>query len=147
MMCTKMVPEEEDQMKGYAVKNAENKRRLDNNQKDNHVQQPRTRDRMLVDKVWREPTRLCNKVRHMARDCMNTYAATATQRALVVNQRVPTCFECGRQGHYKNECPKLKNQTRADRSFVSSTFCALLDVIPSTLDVSYAVELAVGRIL
>ncbi|GKF41448.1 putative reverse transcriptase domain-containing protein [Tanacetum coccineum] len=34
----------------------------------------------------------------------------------------------------------------ADRSFVSSTFSALLDVAPSTLDTSYAVELAGGRI-
>ncbi|GJT43001.1 hypothetical protein Tco_0951716 [Tanacetum coccineum] len=34
----------------------------------------------------------------------------------------------------------------ADRSFVSITFCTLLDVVPSTLDVSYAVELADGRI-
>ncbi|GJT52230.1 putative reverse transcriptase domain-containing protein [Tanacetum coccineum] len=33
----------------------------------------------------------------------------------------------------------------ADRSFVSSTFSALLDVAPSTLDTSYAVELADGR--
>nr|GEW90187.1 putative reverse transcriptase domain-containing protein [Tanacetum cinerariifolium] len=33
-----------------------------------------------------------------------------------------------------------------DRSFVSSTFSALLDVAPSTLDTSYAVELANGRI-
>ncbi|GJX79475.1 putative reverse transcriptase domain-containing protein [Tanacetum coccineum] len=136
----------------------------------------------------------CNKVRHMASDCMNVVAATATQRALVVNQRVLTCFKYGRQGHYKNECPKLKNQTRgnkagnktneargkgyvlgggeanpdsnivmgtfllnnhyasmlfdsgADRSFVSSTFSALLDVVPSTLDVSYAVELADRRV-
>ncbi|GJT03305.1 putative reverse transcriptase domain-containing protein [Tanacetum coccineum] len=34
----------------------------------------------------------------------------------------------------------------ADRSFVSSTFSALLDVAPSTLDTSYAIELAVERI-
>ncbi|GKC81583.1 putative reverse transcriptase domain-containing protein, partial [Tanacetum coccineum] len=34
----------------------------------------------------------------------------------------------------------------ADRSFVSSTFSALLDVAPSTLDTSYVVELADGRI-
>ncbi|GKA20970.1 putative reverse transcriptase domain-containing protein [Tanacetum coccineum] len=34
-----------------------------------------------------------------------------------------------------------------DRSFVSSTFSALLDVAPSTLDTSYAAELADGRIL
>ncbi|GKA58765.1 putative reverse transcriptase domain-containing protein [Tanacetum coccineum] len=34
----------------------------------------------------------------------------------------------------------------ANRSFVSSTFSALLDVTPSTLDTSYVVELADGRI-
>ncbi|GJT51059.1 putative reverse transcriptase domain-containing protein [Tanacetum coccineum] len=34
----------------------------------------------------------------------------------------------------------------ADRSFVSSTISTLLDVVPSTLDTSYAVELADGRI-
>ncbi|GKC18332.1 putative reverse transcriptase domain-containing protein [Tanacetum coccineum] len=34
----------------------------------------------------------------------------------------------------------------ADRSFVSSTFSALLDVAPSTLDTTYAVELVDGRI-
>nr|GEW02853.1 putative reverse transcriptase domain-containing protein [Tanacetum cinerariifolium] len=34
----------------------------------------------------------------------------------------------------------------ADRSFVSSTFSVFLDVAPSTLDTSYAVELADGRI-
>ncbi|GJX82154.1 putative reverse transcriptase domain-containing protein [Tanacetum coccineum] len=33
-----------------------------------------------------------------------------------------------------------------DRSFVSSTFSTLLDITPSTLDTSYAVELADGRI-
>ncbi|GKF04909.1 putative reverse transcriptase domain-containing protein, partial [Tanacetum coccineum] len=35
----------------------------------------------------------------------------------------------------------------ADRSFVSSTFSALLDVAPSNLNTSYSVELADGRIL
>nr|GEY56882.1 reverse transcriptase domain-containing protein [Tanacetum cinerariifolium] len=34
----------------------------------------------------------------------------------------------------------------ADRSFMSTTFSTLVDVIPSTLDTSYAVELANGRI-
>ncbi|GKF74746.1 putative reverse transcriptase domain-containing protein, partial [Tanacetum coccineum] len=58
----------------------------------------------------------CNKVGHMTRDCMNTVAVLATQRAPVVNQRVPTCFECGRQGHYRNECSKLKNQNRGNKT-------------------------------
>ncbi|GJW07136.1 putative reverse transcriptase domain-containing protein [Tanacetum coccineum] len=98
--------------------------------------------------------------------------------------------------HYKNDCPKLKDQNRGnktrnkngvgeargkayvlgggdanpdsnivtstfllnnhyasvlfdsgiDRSFVLTTFSTLLDMIPDTLDVSYAVKLADGRI-
>nr|GEY17537.1 putative reverse transcriptase domain-containing protein [Tanacetum cinerariifolium] len=39
-----------------------------------------------------------------------------------------------------------RGMSRADRSFVSTTFSALLDVAPSTLYTSYAVELADGRI-
>nr|GEV99146.1 putative reverse transcriptase domain-containing protein [Tanacetum cinerariifolium] len=114
----------------------------------------------------------------------------------VVNQRVVTCFECGRQRHYRSDCPKLKDQNSGnkagnkngigkargkayvlgegdanpnsnvvkgtfllnnhytfvlfdsgvDRSFVSTAFSTLLDVILDTLDVSYAVELADGKI-
>ncbi|GKF01582.1 putative reverse transcriptase domain-containing protein, partial [Tanacetum coccineum] len=128
-----------------------------------------------------------------------------TQRAPVGSQSGIVCYECGKPGHFRKDCPKLRNQNRgnktrnkngnktgnqtrsneatekayvigggganpdsndvtgtfllnncyasmlfdsgADRSFVSSTFSALLDVAPSTLDTSYAVELADGRIL
>ncbi|GKD73419.1 reverse transcriptase domain-containing protein [Tanacetum coccineum] len=237
MLCTKMVPKEEDRvekfigglpdniqgnvfatepmrlqyvvwiaknlmdkkLKGYAVRNAENKRRAytaGNNEKRGYV---RALPYCNKCKLHHEGpcTVKCgkyNKVGHMARDYINAVAAIATQRALVANQRVPTCFECGRLRHYKNECPNLKNQTRrnkarnktneargkgyvlgggeanpdsnvvmgmfllnnhnasmlfdsgADRSFVSSTFSALLDVVPSTLNVSYAVKLADRRV-
>ncbi|GKE05061.1 reverse transcriptase domain-containing protein [Tanacetum coccineum] len=136
----------------------------------------------------------CKKVGYMARDC-KTAVATTTRGAPNPNQKVGTYYECGRQGNYRSDCPKLKNQNRgnktgnktneargkayvlgggdanpksnvvtgtfllndryasmlfdsgADRSFVSTTFSALLDVIPSTLDVSYAVELADGRVV
>ncbi|GJS82960.1 putative reverse transcriptase domain-containing protein [Tanacetum coccineum] len=138
----------------------------------------------------------CNKVGHLTRDFKAVISTTSTQRGQVVNQRVVTCFECGRQGHFRSDCPKLKGQNSgnkpgnkngvgeargkayvlgggdanpdsnvvtctfllnnhyvsilfdlgADRSFVSTTFSTLLDIIPDTLDVSYAVELADGRI-
>ncbi|GKB76760.1 putative reverse transcriptase domain-containing protein, partial [Tanacetum coccineum] len=45
-----------------------------------------------------------------------------------------------------NEATEKSYAIGADRSFVSSTFSALIDVAPSTLDTSYAVELANGRI-
>ncbi|GJS68087.1 putative reverse transcriptase domain-containing protein [Tanacetum coccineum] len=111
--------------------------------------------------------------------------------SVLLSVGVITCFECGAQGYYRKDCPKVKNQNRgnkarvpeargkayvlgggdanpgsntitgtfllndhhaymlfdsgADRSFVSSTFSALLDITPSALDVSYAVELADER--
>ncbi|GKE29459.1 putative reverse transcriptase domain-containing protein, partial [Tanacetum coccineum] len=132
----------------------------------------------------------CKKVGHMTRDCMDVIATT-TQGTPGPNQRVITCFECGAQGHYRKDYPKVKNQncgnkervpdargkayvlgggdtnsgsntvtgtfllndhhaymlfdSGADRSFVSNTFSALLDITPYALDVSYVVELADGR--
>nr|GEY13091.1 putative reverse transcriptase domain-containing protein [Tanacetum cinerariifolium] len=166
MLCTKMVPEEEDRVKkfigglpdniqgnGYAAKGVENKRRLGINQNDNRVQQPLCK-RQDVDgqnvaraytasnnekrgyawpwpycnncKLHHEGTytmkyRNCNKAEHMTRDYKKAVAATTTQRAPIVNQRVGT-------------------------SFVSTTFSALLDVISSIIDISYAVELLNRRV-
>ncbi|GJX72109.1 putative reverse transcriptase domain-containing protein [Tanacetum coccineum] len=133
-----------------------------------------------------EPTRLQDAVR-IANNLMD-------QKLKEVQQG--WAFDLGLQGHYKSDCPKLKDQNRenktgnkngvgeargktyvlgggdtnpdsnvvtgtfllnnyyafmlfdsgADRSFVSNTFSTLLDIIPDTLDVSYAVELTNGRI-
>nr|GEW20009.1 hypothetical protein [Tanacetum cinerariifolium] len=216
MICTKMVPEEEDQvekfigglpdniqgnvitvkptrlqdavrivnnlmdqkLKGYAVKNVENKRRLKVNQKDNRGQQP----------PFKRPN-----VR--GQNVARAYTA-GTIREKCIMDHCLSARNCGRQGHYKSDCPKMKDQNHrnkarnkngvseargkayvlgggdanpdsnvingtfllnnhyafvlfdsgADRSFVSITFSTLLDVIPDTLDVSYVVELADGRI-
>ncbi|GKB95310.1 DNA-directed DNA polymerase [Tanacetum coccineum] len=32
------------------------------------------------------------------------------------NQRNPTCYECGNQGHYRSDCPKLKNQNHGNQA-------------------------------
>nr|GEU64792.1 reverse transcriptase domain-containing protein [Tanacetum cinerariifolium] len=220
----------DQKLKGYAIKNAENKRRFDNNSRDNHgqKQQPFKRQNVNGQNVARAYTvennverrgcvkalPYCNKcilhhegsctvkcgnykrVGHMTKDC-RTAVATTPRRAPVGNQTGNACYKCERKGHYRNECPKLRNQncgnkvgnkngnneakarayaiggggadpdlnvimgmflinncyafmlfySGADRSFVSTTFSALLDVTLSTLDTSYAIELADGRIL
>nr|GEZ82710.1 hypothetical protein [Tanacetum cinerariifolium] len=43
----------------------------------------------------------CKKVSHLTRDCWNPTATT--------NQKTITCYECENQGHYKSNCPELKN--------------------------------------
>ncbi|GKC08154.1 putative reverse transcriptase domain-containing protein [Tanacetum coccineum] len=142
----------------------------------------------------------CKRIGHQTRDCRSTTAVPNTQRASLGNQQGVICYEYGRPGHVKRECPKLRNRNHgnrvgnktgnqtggnevttkayaiggggtnpdsnvvtgtfllnncyasmlfdsgSDRSFVSSTFSALLDVAPSTLDTSYAVELVNGKI-
>ncbi|GKA71896.1 putative reverse transcriptase domain-containing protein [Tanacetum coccineum] len=184
-------------LKGYAIKNAEIKRKaytaggnkgrvyagshpLCNKCKLHHVG------------LCTVMCRSCGKISYLTRDCKLAVPVEANQRASVVNQGIVTCFECGRQGHFKMDYPKLMNQNHGnkpvipkasgkayaigrgdanpgskivtgtfllnnhyasvlfnsgtDQSFVSTTFSTLLDVIPDTLDVSYAVELSDGRI-
>nr|GEY72123.1 reverse transcriptase domain-containing protein [Tanacetum cinerariifolium] len=137
----------------------------------------------------------CKKIGHLARDCKGRPAATNNnnQRAQGANSRGITCFECGVQGHYKSDCPKLKNgnqrnrarnrnamarvyvvrivgtnpnsnvvtgtfllnnryasilfDTGVNKSFISTAFSSLIDIIPTTLYHGYDVELADGRII
>ncbi|GJR87691.1 putative reverse transcriptase domain-containing protein, partial [Tanacetum coccineum] len=149
-----------------------------------------------------ESAKVERKTGHSARDCKvrptanynnNNNNNNNNQRTQGTNPRVITCFECGLQGHYRSDCPKLKNgnqgnragngnavarayvvgsagtnpnsnvvtgtfllnnryasilfDTGADRSFISTAFSTLIDIIPTTLDHGYDVELADGRII
>ncbi|GJT33027.1 reverse transcriptase domain-containing protein [Tanacetum coccineum] len=50
----------------------------------------------------------CKRVGHMTRDYRSP---TATN-----NQRNPTCYECGNQGHYKSDCPERRNQNHENQT-------------------------------
>ncbi|GJU84886.1 putative reverse transcriptase domain-containing protein [Tanacetum coccineum] len=50
----------------------------------------------------------CKKIGHMTQDCRNPAAAR--------NQITLTCYECGNPGHYKSDCPKLKNQNHGNQT-------------------------------
>ncbi|GJQ92510.1 retrovirus-related pol polyprotein from transposon TNT 1-94 [Tanacetum coccineum] len=116
-------------LKVKAERQAENKRKLDNN---NRAQQQLPKRQNVVQayavgtgerKEYARTLPLCNKckfhhsgpctvkcanckrVGHLTRDCWSSAATN--------NQRTLTCYECGNQGHYRSDCPKLKNGNQA----------------------------------
>ncbi|GJT14899.1 putative reverse transcriptase domain-containing protein [Tanacetum coccineum] len=157
----------DQKLKGYA-RSAENKRRLDYNPRDTRGQQlVFKRQNVGGQNVARAYTAGINEKKGYVgslpyyKKCKLHHAGPCTMRC----GNCIVCYECRRLGHFSKDCPRLRNQNRgnktgnkngnkignqtrgADRSFVSSTFSALLDVAPSTLDPSYVVELVDGRIL
>nr|GEW93100.1 hypothetical protein [Tanacetum cinerariifolium] len=57
----------------------------------------------------------CKKVGHLTRDCIATVAPN-TQRALVGNKQGIICYECGGPGHFRKDCPKLRNQNHGNQT-------------------------------
>nr|GEX66587.1 putative reverse transcriptase domain-containing protein [Tanacetum cinerariifolium] len=161
------------------VRQAENKWKWENNPKENHVQQQSFKRYDVVRAYTAGVNKRKAYVGHMTRDCKAIVTAT-TQNVTGANHNAITYYECGKQGHYKSDYPKLKNQNHgnqdrnnkarrrvyalgggeanqglnivtctfllnnhyasilfdsgADRSFVSTTFSFLIDMIPTTLD-------------
>ncbi|GJS07574.1 putative reverse transcriptase domain-containing protein [Tanacetum coccineum] len=63
--------------------------------------------------------RKCNKIGHLTRNCrVINPTNTPDARSQIVNQKVVTCFECGAQGNYRKDCPKIKNQNRGNKASV-----------------------------
>ncbi|GJZ57682.1 reverse transcriptase domain-containing protein [Tanacetum coccineum] len=159
----------DQKLKGYAVKNAENKRRLEVNQRDNRGQWPPFK-RPNVGGPCTVRCGKCNKVGHLTWDCKVTISTTLTQRGQDQNRGNKARNNNGvgeaRGKAYvlgggdtnpdsniikgmfllNNHYAFILFYSGADRSFVSTKFSTLLDITPDTLDVSYAVELADGRV-
>ncbi|GKA54342.1 putative reverse transcriptase domain-containing protein [Tanacetum coccineum] len=127
LLCPRMVPEENDniermanglidqKVRVYAARNAEQKRKFDNNPRGNRVQQPPFKRQNVAQAVtvgnnekrgYAGSAPYCNK-------CRLHHKAPTTP---VANQRVVTCFGCGGQGHFKSDCPKLKNQNHGNKA-------------------------------
>ncbi|GKE94504.1 reverse transcriptase domain-containing protein, partial [Tanacetum coccineum] len=162
MMCTKMVPEEEDQvekfigglpdniqgnviaaeptkmlqdavriannlmdqqLKGYAMKNAKNKRRLEVNQRDNHGQQPPFKRPNVGGqnvaraytagnneiKTYNGPLPFCNK-------CKLHHEGPCTVRCGKCNKVGHLTWIIRGQGHYQSDCPKLRDRNRGNKA-------------------------------
>ncbi|GJW56275.1 reverse transcriptase domain-containing protein [Tanacetum coccineum] len=132
LLCVRMFPEESDKeatematelmdkkISTFAERQAENKRKLDNN----HQAQQQLPKRQNVVQAYAVVTgerkeyagtlctvkcANCKRVGHLTRDCWSSAATN--------NQRTLTCYECGNQGHYKSDCPKLKNRNHGNQA-------------------------------
>ncbi|GJR09563.1 reverse transcriptase domain-containing protein [Tanacetum coccineum] len=50
----------------------------------------------------------CKRVGHLTQECQSP--------ATTNNQRTLTCYKCGNQGHYRSDCPELKNQNHENQA-------------------------------
>nr|GFA03839.1 putative reverse transcriptase domain-containing protein [Tanacetum cinerariifolium] len=132
--------------RSYAARSAENKRRMESNPRDNRGQQPPFKRQNATGKnVARAYTAgnnerkgyvgslpycskcklhheglctircgNCKKVGHQ-RDCRVTVNPNS-QGAAVGNPHGIVCYECGRTGHFRKDCHKLRNQNRGNQT-------------------------------
>ncbi|GKD08275.1 putative reverse transcriptase domain-containing protein [Tanacetum coccineum] len=82
-----------------AKRQAKNKRKLDNNNQ--AQQQPPKKQGVAIAYIVGSGER-------------NEYAGTLPSPTATNNQRNLTCYECGNQGHYRSDCPELKNQNHGN---------------------------------
>ncbi|GJY65786.1 putative reverse transcriptase domain-containing protein [Tanacetum coccineum] len=152
----------DQKIRTLAERQAENKRKFEDTSRNNQNQQQPFKRHNVAQAYTVGPGEKKPTV-HSAQDCRSQpVAANNNHRAQGENQRVLTCFKCGAQIHFKKNCPKHKPKlqcchgyvppkqplclfdTSADRSFMSIAFSSLIDIIPTTLDHCYDVELADG---
>ncbi|GJV08568.1 putative reverse transcriptase domain-containing protein [Tanacetum coccineum] len=153
----------DQKLKGYA-RSAKNKRRAytaGNNEKKGYVGSLPYCNKCKMHHAGSCTMRCgnCKRVGHMARDLKNQNRGNKTGNKTENNEATVRDYAIGGGGanpdsnvitgtFLLNNCyASMLFDSGVDRSFVSSTFSALLDVAPSTLDTSYAVELADGRVL
>ncbi|GJS25133.1 putative reverse transcriptase domain-containing protein [Tanacetum coccineum] len=152
-------------LQGYAARSAESKRRMDSNPRDNRGQQlPFKRKNISGKNVVRAYTTGTMRgegildLTHFATSANTTIVGSKTGNQTGGNEATAKAYAISRGGtnpdsnvvtgtFLLNNCyASMLFVSGVDRSFVSSTFSALLDIAPSTLDTSYAIELTDGRI-
>ncbi|GJW12274.1 putative reverse transcriptase domain-containing protein [Tanacetum coccineum] len=128
MMCTKMVPEEEDRVEKFIKESPITSKELQGHYRSDC---PKLKDQNRGNKAGNKNGvgEARGKAYVLGGGEANPDSNVVKGAFLLNNHYASMIFDSG-----------------ADRSFMSTTFSTLLDITPDTLDVSYAVELADGRI-
>ncbi|GJX31693.1 putative reverse transcriptase domain-containing protein [Tanacetum coccineum] len=93
----------DQKLRTYAERQSDNKRKADDSSRNNHGHQQQPFKRQNVAKVYNIGTGEKNP------SFGNTNGAN-TQKGNRANPKGNGCFECGAPGHFKRDCPKLKNK-------------------------------------
>nr|GEV99275.1 reverse transcriptase domain-containing protein [Tanacetum cinerariifolium] len=160
----------------YAERQSENKRKTDDSSRNSQQQQPHKKQNVAKEytagpggkKVYIGDLPLCTKCnyhhtgqcapkcgkckRHIKRNCPklnNRQNGVAQGRAYVLGGRdsSPNSYVITGTFLLNNRYAKILFDTGADRSFVSTTFSASIDITPTTLENHYDVELSDGKII
>nr|GEW01446.1 hypothetical protein [Tanacetum cinerariifolium] len=150
----------------HAERQTDNKRKADDSSRNNHGHQQHPSKRQNVTKVYnmrtseRKPYER-NLPKHLAHDCKssgNTNVAN-TQR---VNREITKVGNAEKKGNasrdpdsnvvtgtflLNNHYAYILFDTGADRIFMSIVFSSLINIVPTSLENSYDVELADGKIV
>nr|GEU77820.1 hypothetical protein [Tanacetum cinerariifolium] len=122
LLCPRMVSEEEDKVERYIwglPDSIQGNQKKDGEQSKGRPCLAATLQEAECNKGLHRPCTAkygnCKRGGHQTKDCRSLVTAT-NQRGLVANQRTTTtCYECGEQGHYNSNCPKLKNQNHRNQ--------------------------------
>ncbi|GJV13590.1 putative reverse transcriptase domain-containing protein, partial [Tanacetum coccineum] len=92
----------------------------------------------------------CKKIDHLARDCRSSgpNGNNNNRGNFGTTQNGVTCYECGVQGHFKKDCPKLKNgnfgNQRGNGNAPAKVFPEDLPGLPPTRQVEFQIDLVPG---
>nr|GEV35571.1 hypothetical protein [Tanacetum cinerariifolium] len=91
----------------------------------------------------------CKRVGHLPRDCRAVVVLLLREPQSQIKRggANPDSNVVTGMSLLSNHYARMLFDSGSDRSFASTTFSVLLDIVPSTLDVSYTVELADRRIV
>ncbi|GJT22975.1 putative reverse transcriptase domain-containing protein [Tanacetum coccineum] len=142
LLCVRMFLEESDKIE----RQAENKRKFENTSRNNQNQQQQQNKRQNTGRAYTAGSgdkkqyggsrplcskcnyhhdgpcapkcSNCKRVGHLAKDCRSRPANANNNNCNNNNnnQKGNGCYECGAQGHFRRNCPKLRNNDRGNQA-------------------------------